>query len=299
MKKILLIFIVFALAFVLIACEDKETNTGNTGTGVVPIPDDTFCKDINSDYNYETLDYQLVWSDEFNGDELNMSNWKHEIGGSGWGNNELQYYTDRSDNSYVQNGSLFIKLIKESYEDNNYTSARLVSKDLQDFKYGKFEISAKLPRGKGTWPAIWMMPTSSYYGVWPNSGEIDIMEHVGYDFGNVHHSIHTEFFNHPLNTQKSGSDYYENLDTIFHKYSLEWLPDKLMFYVDDQIKFTYDVNAYDCVKKGHWPFDKDFFVILNLAFGGFWGGAQGIDSSLTEATFEIDYVRVYQDDSFN
>lgn len=302
MKKILLILSTFLLVLTLIACEkdDPIDNGGSTGTGPVPNPGTgEFCKEIDNSYDYESLNYELVWSDEFDGSELDLSNWTYELGGNGWGNDELQYYTDNERNSYVEDGSLFIKLIKETYEANSYTSARLVTKNKQDFKYGKIEMGAKLPSGKGTWPAFWMMPTDSYYGGWPNSGEIDIMEHVGYDMNHIHHSIHTEFFNHSLNTQKGDGEYHDNVDTVFHKYTLEWLPDKLIYYVDDEVQYIYDVNQFDCVKKGHWPFDKDFFVILNLAFGGMWGGAQGIDENLTEATYEIDYVRVYQDSTIS
>ncbi len=314
MKKILIFTITLLIAVGLVACGEETTSTTTTttqtettttkkiaeGSGTVPVPTTTeFCKVINNTYDYNSLNYQLVWSDEFNGTELNLDNWTHEIGGNGWGNNELQYYTDSSKNSYVQDGSLFIKLIKESYGDNNYTSARLVTKNKHDFLYGKFEMRAKIPAGLGTWAAYWMMPTDSYYGGWPDSGEIDIMEHVGYDMGNIYHSIHTEFFNHLDGTQKGDSEYHDNVDTVFHTYTLEWLPDKLLYYVDDVLEFTYDVNQFDCVKKGHWPFDKDFFLILNLAFGGFWGAAQGIDPTLTEATYEIDYVRVYQDSSIS
>lgn len=315
MKKILLIFISLLISIGFVGCVESTTSIATTtntieevsttkkaatGSGAVPtLPNTEFCKVIDNTYDYSSLDYQLVWSDEFNGTQLDLTNWTHEIGGNGWGNAELQYYTNSENNSYVENGSLFIKLIKESYESNEYTSARLVTKNKQDFLYGKFEMRAKLPTGLGTWPAFWMMPTDSYYGGWPNSGEIDIMEHVGYDLGRVHHSIHTEFFNHPNNTQKGGSAFHENVDTEFHIYSLEWLPDKLIYSVNGVEIFTYDVNQFDCVKKGHWPFDKDFFLILNLAFGGMWGGAQGVDSALTEAVYEIDYVRVYQDISIS
>jgi len=285
----------------LSACEKEEDDKkGATGSGPIVVDDDDeFCKELDSAYDYSALDYQLLWSDEFDGDTLDTDIWSHELGGSGWGNDELQYYTDSTNNSYVNDGSLFIKLIKESYQSNNYTSARLVTKNNHEFKYGIVEMRAKLPIGKGTWPAFWMMPADSYYGGWPNSGEIDIMEHVGYDLGTVHHSIHTELFNHPNHTQKGGSETHENVDSEFHTYQLEWLPDKLIFSVDEEEVFTYEVNQYDCVKKGHWPFDKDFFVILNLAFGGSWGAAQGIDSTVTEATFEIDYVRVYQDSTIS
>jgi beta-glucanase (GH16 family) len=298
MKKVFSLLLLFAFAFTLTACDEEEP-TGATGSGKIVVDDDEeFCK-VYDPYDYSALDYQLVWADEFDGDTLDTDVWTHEIGGNGWGNDELQYYTNSGNNSYVSEGSLFIKLIKESYEGNDYTSARLVTKGNQDFLYGKIEMSAKLPVGKGTWPAFWMMPTESYYGGWPNSGEIDIMEHVGYDLGNVHHSIHTEFFNHPDNTQKGGSERHDDVDTVFHTYSLEWLPDRLIYSVDGEEIFTYDINQFDCVKKGHWPFDKDFFVILNLAFGGFWGAAQGIDTTLTEATYEIDYVRVYQDSTIS
>ena len=151
-------------------------------------------------FNSFAQEYELVWSDEFDYTGLpNSEKWSYDVGGSGWGNNELQYYTEnRTENARVENGNLIIEARKESYGGNNYTSARLITKSQGDWLYGKIEVRAKLPGGRGAWPAIWMLPTDWAYGGWPSSGEIDIMEYVGYDPGVVHGTVHTESYNHTL-----------------------------------------------------------------------------------------------------
>jgi beta-glucanase (GH16 family) len=230
----------------------------------------------------------LVWSDEFDvAGAPNGSKWNFETGGGGWGNNELQVYTNSRTNSYVQNGVLVIDAVKSN---NTWTSARMVTAGKASWKYGRFEIKAKLPSGLGTWPAIWMMPAQSVYGGWPKSGEIDIMEHVGYDMNRIHGSIHTEAYNHPMGTQKSGNVVIPNVNTQFHVYAIEWSPEKIQWFVDNQLYFTF-YNENKTYKE--WPFDQEFFLILNIAIGGNWGGAQGIDPNLTLARMEVDYVRVY------
>ncbi|HKK09642.1 MAG TPA: glycoside hydrolase family 16 protein, partial [Bacteroidales bacterium] len=158
----------------------------------------------------------LVWSDEFNKEGApNPEKWGYDVGGHGWGNNELQNYTDSRANSFVQDGKLTIKAVKSN---ESWTSARLVTKGKGDWLYGRIEVKAKLPEGRGTWPAIWMLPTDWAYGGWPSSGEIDIMEHVGYEMGKVHGTIHTEAYNHSIGTQKGGSIEVENVATQFHVY---------------------------------------------------------------------------------
>ena len=240
--------------------------------------------------------WNLVWSDEFDTDgSPDQTKWSYDVGGGGWGNNELQYYTrSRSENARVENGVLVIELLKEPYENRNYTSARLVSKNKGDWLYGRIDVRAKLPTGKGTWPAIWMLPTDWEYGSWPQSGEIDIMEHVGYDPGVIHATVHTAAYNHSIGTQVGQSIRVQEV-TDYHVYSVEWYPDRIDAYVDgvNYFTFTNQVNgALNSWEK--WPFDKRFHVILNIAFGGTWGGAQGIDSTLTSAQMIIDYVRVYE-----
>ena len=255
-------------------------------------------KDIKAtgfSYDEDNMDYRLVWSDEFDYEGLpDSTKWSYNVGGNGWGNQELQYYTDEG-NAYVENGLLTIELRKEEKGNNQYTSARMVTKDKGEWKYAKIEVRAKLPIGRGTWPAIWMMPADSVYGTWPKSGEIDIMEHVGYDQGTIHSTIHTEAYYHGKNTQKGDSVKVKDCSEEFHVYSVEWLPDQLIFCVDGEETFRFDPTKY---KKqptsAEWPFDEEMYLILNIAFGGSWGGARGVDETLESATMEVDYVRVYQ-----
>jgi beta-glucanase (GH16 family) len=230
----------------------------------------------------------LVWSDEFEtAGAPDVTKWNFETGGGGWGNNELQYYTDSRNNSYVSNGTLKIDAKKSN---GTWTSARMVTSGKASWKYGRFEIKAKLPSGKGTWPAIWMMPQQSVYGSWPKSGEIDIMEHVGYDMNRIVGSAHTEAYYHKIGTQKSGNMVASNVSGEFHVYAVEWTEAGIKWYVDNTNYFTF-INENKTYKE--WPFDQSFFLILNIAIGGDWGGAQGIDPDLTEAIMEIDYIRVY------
>lgn len=241
--------------------------------------------------------YELVWSDEFDYNGLPDKNkWSYDIGNGcpnvcGWGNNELEYYTDsRLENARVGDGYLTISAIKEKFESNDYTSARLVTKGKGDWLYGKIEVRAKLPSGKGTWPAIWMLSTDWSYGGWPESGEIDIMEHVGYEPDKIYGTVHTKAYNHSIGTQKGGEVTIPDCEDEFHIYSIEWTYRQIDFFVDDQKFFTF-VKQEGADK---WPFDKRFHLLLNLAVGGDWGGTQGIDESIFPQEMNVDYVRVYQ-----
>lgn len=231
----------------------------------------------------------LVWSDEFEtAGAPDPTRWNFETGGGGWGNNELQFYTNSRNNSYVSNGTLKIHALKS--QSGTWTSARMVTSGKASWKYGRFEIRAKLPAGRGTWPAIWMMPQASAYGTWPKSGEIDIMEHVGYDMNKIHGTIHTEAYNHKSGTQKGGSITLPQVSNQFHTYAIEWTDSEIRWYANDQLYYTFK-NENKTYRE--WPFDQPFFLILNIAIGGDWGGAQGIDPSLTEALMEIDHIRIY------
>lgn len=234
---------------------------------------------------------KLVWSDEFDKGIIDLSKWEHEVNGDGGGNNELQYYTDSQKNSFVQNGKLIIKAINEKFENKDYTSARLRSKFKGDWLYGKIEVSAKVPTGLGTWPAIWMLPTDWVYGGWPKSGEIDIMEHVGYDPNIIHGSIHTNAYNHIMGTQKSAKLSIPTATSDFHIYAIDWFEDHIDFYIDNNKYFTF---LNENKSWSTWPFDKKFHLILNLAVGGNWGGVKGVNPADFPAQMEIDYVRVYQ-----
>lgn len=236
--------------------------------------------------------YRLVWAEEFNYSGLpDNTKWGYDIGGSGWGNNELQYYTNRSENAEVRDSILVITALLEDYGGNDYTSARLVTKNKGDWLYGRIEIRAKLPAGTGTWPAIWMLPTDWAYGGWPESGEIDIMEHVGYDMGRVHQTIHTEAYNHTLGTQIGNSIMVPDVHEAFHIYAMNWTSETMRFYVDDQLVLTF-TNRHNGPEE--WPFDKRFHLLLNVAIGGSWGGAEGVDNEIFPQTMEVDYVRVYE-----
>lgn len=275
------VFIILQLLF--LSCSKKNTTTGGSGLGNV----DNTPKDKG--WAFESTP---VWSDEFSTDGApDPAKWGYDIGGSGWGNNELQYYTSSTNNASVANGILSIIARKEFFDGKNYTSSRLVSRTKGDFLNGRIEVRAKLPAGRGTWPAIWMLPTDWAYGNWPNSGEIDIMEHVGYDPTRVHFSVHTEAYNHTKGTQKSNNRVIASAMTEFHKYRVDWTPYAVRGYFDDEFMFEF-VNE----GKGYtaWPFDKRFHLLLNLAVGGNWGGVNGVDDTIFPATFEIDYVRVYK-----
>lgn len=239
----------------------------------------------------------LIWSDEFEVDGLpDTSKWRYDVGGTGWGNDEAQFYTEgRLENARVENGHLIIEARKENWPPSRnpthqYTSARLVSKGSGDWLYGRIEARAKLPAGRGTWPAIWMLPTGNAYGGWPRSGEIDIMEHVGFDPGTVHGSLHALNHNWTTGTQPTASTPVPEAETAFHTYAVEWSPASIRFYVDDTLYL-------DAPNPGtgweEWPYDQPFYLILNVAVGGFWGGQQGIDPDIWPARMEMDYVRVY------
>jgi beta-glucanase (GH16 family) len=233
--------------------------------------------------------YHLVWAEDFNyNGPPDPASWGYDLGAGGWGNNEVQNYTNSLSNAFVQDGKLTIKAIKTG---SIWTSARLVTRHKRDFLYGRVEVRAKLPVGRGTWPAIWMLPTDWEYGGWPDSGEIDIMEHVGYDPGVVHGTVHTRAYNHTNGTQVGNSMQVPDFNTAFHTYAIEWTPEGIDFFIDDENYFSF---ANDQAGNfATWPFDKRFHLILNIAIGGDWGGAQGIDPSLTEATMEIESIKVY------
>jgi beta-glucanase (GH16 family) len=235
--------------------------------------------------------YVKVWSDEFNTPGLpDSTKWDYEVGKLR--NAELQYYTSkRKENARIQDTTLIIEARKEAYMGAAYTSASLVSKFKGDWQYGKFEIRAKVPAGKGTWPAIWMVPTNEEYGGWPKSGEIDIMEYVGMNANNLYYTAHfegTDGSGHQSSgTQITSSQPYSKFIT----YSLIWTPTKLEWYADGVKYWTYTASPTD---PRVWPFNKEFYMILNLAYGGSWGGQQGVDDTKLPVKFYIDYVRVYQ-----
>jgi beta-glucanase (GH16 family) len=243
-------------------------------------------------------DWRLVWSDEFDNDGLPDSRkWSYDVGGHGWGNNELQHYTDaRLENARVEGGRLIIEARREAMAGKEYTSARLVTRERGDWLYGRVEVRAKLPSGRGTWPAIWMLPTEWRYGGWPASGEIDIMEHVGHRPDVVHATVHTDAYNHVRRTEVGAEIVVSDARSAFNTYSIEWSPEEIKASVNGQHYFTFENERLtnDDANFRQWPFDQPFHLILNIAVGGDWGGAQGVDPAIWPQRMEIEYVRVYQ-----
>lgn len=232
-----------------------------------------------------------AWQDEFDRDGApDPAKWGYDLGGTGWGNNELQYYTDKPANAFVADGLLTIVARRQKAGKNRYTSARLVSRGKGDFQYGRIEFRARLPVGRGTWGALWMLPTENRYGRWPRSGEIDIMEHVGHDPGQVHVTVHTQAYNHTIKTQRGKQAHVADHATQFHRYRVDWTPDAIRGYIDDAPVFEF---ANEGTGPDAWPFDQPFHLLMNLAVGGDWGGAQGVDEAAFPAWMEVDYVRVY------
>lgn len=273
----------FFISIVLITAGCSKTNSG-TSTPVTPSAPVT--------PTTPSLAYQLVWSDEFNTDgNPDTTKWSYEVGGTGWGNNELQYYTNaRPENARVNGGNLVIETRKESFGGKNYTSARLVTKGKAQWTHGKFEIRAKLPKGRGTWPAIWTLAATSPL-IWPDDGELDIMEEVGYDPNVIHGTAHSKLYNGANGKQKGGSVLIKDAQDSFHVYSMEWTESSVTWSVDGNFYFVYNNPN---TGTDAWPFLKNFFLILNIAIGGNWGGVQGVDDSIFPQSMLIDYVRVYQ-----
>jgi len=255
------------------------------------------------DENNHTLEgWELVWNDEFDGDAIDDQKWNKLLWRPGWVNNELQAYTDRDTNVFVQDGNLVIQALIEpgffgtDYTGTtytaDYTSGRLNTAGKGEWTYGRFDTRAKLPKGIGSWPAIWMLGSNISAVGWPHCGEIDIMEHVGFDEGNIHASIHTTDYNHVNGTQKSGQVIIPTATDSFHVYSLEWDSTYIRYLVDDEpYFFIYNDSNGD---EDKWPFNKPQYIILNLAVGGDWGGAEGIDPSVFPMEMKVDYVRVFE-----
>jgi len=228
----------------------------------------------------------LVWSDEFDvAGAPDASKWGYDVGtgSGGWGNQELQYYTSRADNALVSNGTLKIIAKKESFSGSAYTSARLISMNKFSFKYGKVEARAKMPAGGGTWPAIWMLGANINTASWPACGEIDIMEHIGNTPNKIYGTVH--YPGYSGGNAVGGTTTITNATTEFHKYGVEWTSAFIKFSVDDVVYFNFANNA-------NLPFNQNFFLLLNVAMGGNFGG--NIDPAFSTATMEVDYVRVYQ-----
>lgn len=241
---------------------------------------------------YDALNESIKTDEEFGSTGVISNNWIYDIGNNdGWGNDELEYYTNNIENSNIENEALNITARKQSYGGKEYTSARLVSKE--SYLYGKFEICAKLPQGDGTWPAIWMLAANDAYGNWPDSGEIDIMESIGKDPGYVRGSLQMNVYNFKTADQKTQLLKVSDLYSQYHIYGLLWTPNKIELSVDGHVYFTYYRNVYDIGVDSWktWPFNQAFNMILNVAIGGTYGGT--VNSNIFPQTMNIKYIKVY------
>lgn len=238
----------------------------------------------------------LIWSDEFEGTGLpNSAKWSYDKGNSGWGNNEIQNYTNLAQNVRQENGVLIIDALKSG---TSWTSARIITNNKYEFSYGRIAFRARLPVGSGTWPALWMLGENFSMVGWPACGEVDVMEHVGKEPGIVHSSLHTS--SSSGNTINTETKVVSTYNTEFHLYEATWQSDRIEFSIDNSLFYTYKPAEYN---NATWPFNRPFFIIMNIAMGGNWGSdpqyesgglKNGIDPNLTSARMEVDYVRVYK-----
>ncbi len=238
---------------------------------------------------WQREDWELVWGDEFNGETISTENWLFNIGGTGWGNNELQYYTDRLENVRVEDGILIIEARQETYLGSKYTSARIITQYMQSWTYGRVEARMKLPMGRGVWSAFWMLGDDINKVGWPQCGEIDIMENIGEPdtiYGTLHGPGYSRGDGVGSFHKKTGT----NLTEDFHVYAIEWKPNEIRWYLDDNI---YQILT-DADIPGKWVYDHPFFIILNLAIGGNWPGYPD-ETTIFPQRLYVDYVRVYKD----
>jgi beta-glucanase (GH16 family) len=235
--------------------------------------------------------WELVWSEEFDySGSPAAETWGYETGHIR--NNELQYYTDKLENVRVEDGLCIITARLEG--EDSITSASINTLGQKDFLYGRIEVRAQIPSGLGTWPAIWMLGINQSELGWPGCGEIDIMEHVGYDPDQIHANIHTKAYNHSIGTNKGNQIEVADPWSDFHIYAVEWFEDHMDFFMDDSLYFSFEHDM--AMNNDTWPFDKAHYLLLNLAYGGSWGGNEGVDTSLLPVEYKIDYLRYYKAD---
>ncbi|MDB5197986.1 MAG: glycoside hydrolase family 16 protein [Flaviaesturariibacter sp.] len=264
---------------------------------VTIINDDTRVAVNNNGFDAPTSypGYTLAWSDEFNGASLNTAYWSNQNGDGcpnlcGWGNNELEYYTDRPDNLFFQDGKLIIEAKNEAFNGKQYTSSKILTAGKKTFKFGRIDIRAQLPKGKGIWPALWLLPQDNVFGGWPRSGEIDLMELVGHEPNKAYGTLH--FGPGPGSVQISRGYTLPNgtFNDEFHVFSIEWKQDQIKFFVDNNLYST--VNKTD-LNANTYPFNEQFYLIFNLAVGGQWPGNPDATTTFPQRMI-VDYVRVYQ-----
>lgn len=288
--KTITLSIIIILSLSLFGCTSTISNSETaTPEATAPAPALTATDDPNS--------WELVWADEFehpDGSVPDPQKWNYQQGGAGWGNGELQHYTDAKENAVIQDGMLVIKANQEYMMGRDYTSARLTTQFKGDWTFGRYEIRAKLPNTQGIWPAFWMLPTRARYGAGPAGGEIDIMEMVGSEPGRVYGTLH---FGNPAEHSSNSYDLPNGatFSEDFHLFALEWNPTEIRWYVDDTL-FHSETEWFTTGRKDAQapaPFDQDFYLLINVAVGGHWPGSPDQTSEFPQALY-VDYVRVFQ-----
>ncbi len=269
------------------------TLQNNKGTGTIINKNGLYFPVVNTGYSTPTTypGYSLVWNEEFTGNSINTTNWTFESGNNnGWGNNELEYYTDRTQNAFVSQGNLIIEARQESYNGSNYTSTRMITKNKKIFKFGRIDIRAKMPKGKGIWPALWMLGNNIDAVGWPSCGEMDILELLGHEPNKIYGTMH---WGSSVATHGSKGSSYTlsggSFDQQFHVYSLIWQQNDIRVLIDDQ-EFVH-VTSTDVT--GTYPFNSNFFFIFNIAVGGSWPGSPDATTSFPQRMI-VDYLRVFQ-----
>ena len=275
----------FVLALGLVACTEKKA-------GPPPVTTTTTTTEVNAEARDYSLYTELVWSDEFSGGAIDQSKWAYETGGGGWGNNELEYYTNSSDNAFVSNGNLIIQANRQPMANRDYTSARLLTKGKQSFQFGRIDVRAKLPQGQGLWPAIWMLGADIDQNNWPKCGEIDIMELRGQEPNKFLTTMH---FANPTGThsQQGGPDQVlptGNFSSDFHLFSVVRSKDQMRFFLDGKLYYTFSAGD---VSASPYPFNNPFFMVLNVAVGGDFLGSPNA-STVFPQQMQVDYVKYFQ-----
>ncbi len=241
--------------------------------------------------------FELSWEENFDAKELNPTVWTMIEGDGcpnlcGWGNNELQYYMTDNDHVRVEDGLLIIESHKRKQGKYDFTSGKIVTKGKADWKYGRIEMRAKIPTGKGTWAAFWMLPTLDRNMIWPSDGEIDIVEHVGYNPNTIYGALHSNKYNGMNGTNKLDSIKVSDVKNQFHIYSIEWTESDMKWYVDGEL-FNHQKKGSE--DENGWPFHQyEYHLILNLAVGGNWGGKYGVDQKQWPQSMQVDYIKYYR-----
>jgi beta-glucanase (GH16 family) len=233
--------------------------------------------------------WRLVWHDEFDGAALDSTKWVRETGGTGWGNAELEFYTDRVENARLENGYLVIEARHETFGNRAYTSARLKTQGLGSWEYGRIEARIRIPRGQGLWPAFWMLGDDIARVGWPGCGEIDIMENIGREPARVHGTVHGPGYSGANGLSSPYTVASGAFADTFHVFAVEWQPDTIKWFVDSTLYKTIDSRSVP----GRWVYDHPFFILLNVAVGGNWPGGPDATTVFPQ-TMRVDYVRVYQ-----